>query len=88
MFLYGRRRCQKIRGVGKKCFGNVPVEVSLPSRLIGKRIEYAECGWAQTQREPQRSGRFLMRHLKTLFQEGGDVFFPPGFRFKPYKQSY
>src|SRR5512147_1333247 len=84
--LYGRRHGQEMRGVGHQCFGNGPVEVSLPSRLIGKRIDYGERGWAQAQREPQRSGRFLICQLKTLSQEGGDLFFLPRFRLKSYKQ--
>ena len=87
MFFYGRRRGQEFRGLGKKRLGNGPVKVRLPSRLIGKRIEYSERGWSQAQREPQRSGRLLICQLKTLLQEGGDLFFLPGFCLKPYKQS-
>ena len=46
----------------------------MPSRLIGKRIDHGERGWAQAQREPQRRGRFLICQFKTLHQEGGDLF--------------
>jgi hypothetical protein len=68
-------------------FGNGPVQVSLPSRLIGKRIEYGERGWAQAQREPLQSGRFLICHLETLPQEGGNLFLLAGLCLKSYKQS-
>jgi len=87
MLLNGRRRAQEIRGIGKERLGDGPIKVGLSPGLIGKRIEYSERGWAQTQREPQRRGGFLLRHLKALFQEGGYVFLLPGFRFQSYKQS-
>ena len=35
-FFYGGRHGQEISSVGHECFGNGPVEVSLPSRLIGE----------------------------------------------------
>ena len=86
-FFYGRRHREKIWSLRHECFGNGPVKVTLPARLIVKAIDYAERSWAEPQREPQRSGRFLIRQLKTLLQEGGDFFFLPGFRLKSYKQS-
>ena len=65
----------------------IAFEVSLPSRLIAKRIEYGERRRAQAQSKPQQSGRFLIRHLETLPQKGGNLFLLPGFRLQSHKQS-
>src|SRR5262249_6318294 len=86
-FLDGGRRGQQFGGDLHECFGNRAVEVSLPSRLIGKRVEYGERRSAQAQREPQFGGRFLIRQLKTLRQEGGDFILRPRFRLQSNKQS-
>src|SRR5215813_238294 len=52
--LFNRRRHgEEIWSLGHQCLRNGPAEVSLPSRLIVKRIHYDERGWAQSQRESQ-----------------------------------
>jgi hypothetical protein len=65
-WFYGRRHCQEIRRVSHERFRNRSIQVRLSSGLIGKRIEYRERGRSQTQREPQQSRWFLIRHLQTL----------------------
>src|SRR5215813_260636 len=59
----------------------------LPSCFVIKCIEYAERGWAQAQREPEWGRRLLICHLKTLLQEGGDLFFFTGLRLEANKQT-
>src|SRR5215813_2936177 len=59
----------------------------LPSGFVIKCIEYAERGWAQAQREPEWGRRLLICHLKTLLQEGGDLFFFTRLRLKANKQT-
>src|SRR5215468_7998299 len=59
----------------------------LPSCFVIPCIEYAERGWAQAQREPEWRRRLLICHLKTLLQEGGDLFFFTGLRLEANKQT-
>src|SRR5215831_5529116 len=86
-FFNGRRRGQEIWCICEECLGNGPVEMSLSSRLIPKCIEDGERGWPQPQREPQRSGRLLICHLKALLQESDNFLLFPWFCFQSYKQS-
>src|SRR6185369_10784935 len=79
---------QKIRRVRNECLADRAVEVSLPSRLIVERIEHPERGRAQTQCEPQWSGRFLVCQLKSLLHESGELLFFSDFRFQSYEKSY
>ena len=45
--------------------------MGLPAGFVFERIEDAECGRAEAEREPERGRRFLIRELKALLQEGG-----------------
>src|SRR6516164_9744066 len=64
-----RRRGEQVRGLRHESLGNWAVEMILPTCLILKRIKDGKRSWPETQREPQRSRRFLVGKLEALPQE-------------------
>jgi hypothetical protein len=73
-----RRHRKQGRRLGHQRFGDRSIEMVLPSGFIGKRIKYGERGWRQSQREPHRCGRLLIREFETLLQECDELLFLTG----------
>jgi len=67
--------------------GDGPIEMSLPSCLITKRIKDGERRRADPQGKPKRGGGLLQSHLEALLQEPGYRFFLAGLRFQADKQT-
>src|SRR5215467_645401 len=59
----------------------------LAALLITERVENRKCGWSETQREPDRRRRFLIREFEPLLQKRGHLVLLTWLRLETDKQT-